>query len=107
MRAVLEHTPDIAVVAEADNGVDAVDRVETLLPDVVLIDVRMPMLDGLEATRRIKGRWPQVRVVVLTLYETYHAAALAAGADTFLLKGCATADLLDVIRTPDARAAAC
>jgi DNA-binding NarL/FixJ family response regulator len=61
------------------------------------MDARMPEVDGLEATRLIKNRWPGVKVVVLTLYATYRAEALAAGADVFLVKGCPNAELFAAI----------
>ena len=64
---------------------------------MVLMDVRMPVMDGLEATRIIKDRWPEVKVIVLTMYPSHQAEALAAGADAFLVKGCTAEDLLKAI----------
>jgi DNA-binding NarL/FixJ family response regulator len=77
----------VNVVGKAVDGETAVRLVEELRPDVVIMDAQMPGLDGLEATRRIKSHWPEVRVVVLTMYSGYQARARAAGADAFLLKG--------------------
>jgi DNA-binding NarL/FixJ family response regulator len=77
----------VNVVGEAADGETAVCLVEELRPDVVIMDAQMPGLDGLEATGQIKRRWPEVRVVVLTMYPGYRARARAAGADAFLLKG--------------------
>jgi DNA-binding NarL/FixJ family response regulator len=71
--------------------------VEEYRPDVVLMDARMPVLDGVGATRLIKEEWPEIRVVVLTIDASYRADALAAGADAFLVKGCAAADLLRAV----------
>jgi CheY-like chemotaxis protein len=71
--------------------------VDVLHPDVVLMDVQMPVMDGLEAIRRIKRRWTAVRVIALTVYPSYRAEALGAGADDFLLKGCASKVLLAAI----------
>jgi DNA-binding NarL/FixJ family response regulator len=89
--------PEVEVVGEAANGREAVRQVVKCRPDVVLMDARMPEMDGLEATWLIKNRWPGVRVVVLTLYATYRAEALAAGADAFLVKGCPNEELLAAI----------
>jgi DNA-binding NarL/FixJ family response regulator len=97
--ALLELTPDIEVCQEASNGWEAVRSVAEEQPDVVLLDVRMPVMDGLEATRQIKDRWPQVKVVVLTLYGSHRDEALAAGADRFLLKGGTCSSLTEVIRS--------
>jgi DNA-binding NarL/FixJ family response regulator len=84
-------------VREAGNGREAVRLVEELLPDLVLMDVRMPEIDGLEATGQIKARWPQVKVIVLSMYIEHGDEALAAGADAFVSKGEAPEKLLDVV----------
>lgn len=87
----------IYVVGEARNGYEAVQLVKTIQPDVVVIDACMPGMDGLEATRFIKKSWPQVKVIVLTMYPDQRLAALAAGADAFLLKGCLAETLFETI----------
>ena len=105
LQALLAAWPQIEVVGAAANGVEAVQLVEKYRPDVALIDIPMPAparsgaegMDGLEAIRLIKSQCPQVRIVVLAMYETRRAAALAAGTDAFLLKGCPAQDLLDAI----------
>ena len=71
--------------------------VEQFRPDVVLMDARMPVMDGLEATRLIKNKWPEVKLVVLTMYRAFRTEALAAGADAFLVKGCPPDHLLEAI----------
>jgi CheY-like chemotaxis protein len=89
--------PCVNVVAEAPNGQEAVRLVEECCPDVVVMDARMPVMDGLEATRLIKSKWPEIKVIVLTLYPAYQAQALAAGADIFLIKGCPAEQLLEAV----------
>ncbi|UCC86492.1 MAG: response regulator transcription factor [Anaerolineales bacterium] len=89
--------PQVDVVGEAVDGHEAVCMVAECRPDVVLMDARMPVMDGLTATRQIKKRWPEVKVVVLTLYASYRAEAMASGADAFLLKGCPPEELLEAI----------
>ena len=86
-----------AEIREASNGREAVRLVEELPPDLVLMDVRMPEMDGLEATRQIKARWPQVKVIVLSMYIEHGDEALAAGADAFVGKGEAPERLLHVV----------
>jgi two-component system response regulator DesR len=78
------------VVGEATNGREAVHLVAQHRPDVVLMDMQMPGMDGLEATRTVKERWPQVKVIALTMYPGYRVEAVAAGVDAFLLKGSPT-----------------
>jgi DNA-binding NarL/FixJ family response regulator len=85
--ALLSLLPDIEWVGEAEDGCEAVNLVAERRPDVVLMDARMPVMDGIEATQRIKSQQPEVKVIVLTMYAEYQAEALAAGADEFLVKG--------------------
>jgi DNA-binding NarL/FixJ family response regulator len=89
--------PQVEVVGEAANGQEAVRLLGERRPDVVLMDARMPVMDGLEATRVIKDKWPEVKIIVLTMYPAYRAQALAAGADVCLIKGCPPEDLLKAI----------
>jgi DNA-binding NarL/FixJ family response regulator len=90
LKALLTLSPQVEVIGEAADGQESVDLVAERHPDVVLMDAQMPVMDGLEATRQIKSQWPEVRVVVLTMYPQYQAEAHAAGADVFLLKSCPT-----------------
>lgn len=96
MRAFLETVPNVAVF-EATNGQEALVAAQAVRPDVVLIDVQMPVMDGLEATRHIKEQHPAVRVVILTMHAQYRQQALAAGADHFLLKGSPPQSLLTAV----------
>ena len=89
--------PHILVVAEACQGAQAVEQVEKYHPDVLLIDARMPVLNGMEATRLIKERWPNTRVLMLSMYRNYELEAYQAGVDGFLLKGCPAEELLEAI----------
>src|SRR3981081_3059550 len=99
---VLDSRPGIEVVGEAANGLEALDAVRTRKPDVVVMDLRMPEMDGLEATRRITSdpALAATRVLVLTTFELheYVFGALDAGASGFLLKGGELADLVHAIR---------
>jgi DNA-binding NarL/FixJ family response regulator len=99
-RMILDTKPDLDVLGEAADGREAIELVERLQPDVVLMDVRMPELDGLEATRRIVGSGSASRVIVLTTYDAdeYVFAALRAGASGFMLKDVRPAELVDAIR---------
>ncbi len=99
-RAVLEQEADLVVVGEAGDGEQAVSATLVLRPDVVLMDVRMPKLDGIEATRRIVAATDHARVLVLTTFDLdeYVYAALRAGASGFLLKDALPADLIAGIR---------
>ena len=95
--ALLALRPEIATVGEAADGREAVQKAKALQPNVVLMDAQMPQMDGLEATRQIKARWPTIKVVVVTMYEAYRAEAQAAGADGFLCKGDPVGELLSAI----------
>ncbi|MEV4478396.1 response regulator transcription factor [Micromonospora coxensis] len=101
-KVLLDVEDDITVVGEATNGVEAVERARATRPDVVLMDIRMPKLDGIHATARIAGTrgLEQVRVLILTTYDTdeYVFEALQAGASGFLLKDAGPAELLHAIR---------
>ena len=99
MMALFEFEPDIEVIQEASNGLEAVQLVADEQFDVVLMDVRMPVMDGVEATRQIKERWPQTKIIVLTMYPSNEAEALAAGADRFLVKGFTGESLPEIIRS--------
>ncbi len=96
--AVLAIQPGIQVVGVAADGEEAIRLVQTVKPDGVILDVLMPGMDGLEAARLIKRRWPEIKVIVLSMYAAYRDDALAAGADAFLVKGCPVQELLDAIR---------
>lgn len=100
LRALFATYPEIEVIGEAADGQSAVRLVAIYHPAVVLMDVRMRGMDGIEATRRIKDRWPDVRVITLTLYGETRIDALKAGSDVFLLKGCPTDELLAAILKP-------
>jgi DNA-binding NarL/FixJ family response regulator len=99
---IIAATPGLLVVGEAGTGAEAVDMARATRPDVVLMDVRMPVMDGIEATRRITAdaRTHDVRVLILTTFDLneYVYAALRAGASGFLLKDTMPADLLNAIR---------
>jgi len=100
IRALLESKEGIEVVGEADNGVEAIDQVETSRPDVVLMDLVMPEMDGIEATRRISARHPDLRILVLTSFSTDDKVfpAIKAGALGYLLKDSSPDDLVQAIR---------
>jgi DNA-binding NarL/FixJ family response regulator len=98
--AVLAHEPDIEVAAEATNGQEAIDRYRTHRPDVVLMDVQMPVLGGIEAMTEIRREFPSARFVVLTTYrgDAQALRALKAGAAGYLLKSALREELANAIR---------
>jgi two-component system response regulator NreC len=99
IRALLEDEPGMEVIGEAEDGRTAVRLACQLKPDVVLMDIAMPLLNGLEATRQIKHNCPQVKVLILTMHENeeYIRQVLASGAMGYILKDAAARELLDAI----------
>jgi DNA-binding NarL/FixJ family response regulator len=99
-RMILEARPDMEVVGEAEDGLRAVELGRRLEPDVILMDVRMPNLDGVEATRRLVQDGSRARIVILTTYDLdeYVHQAIRAGASDFLLKDVQPAQLVEAIR---------
>ena len=100
LKVVLNVSPGIEVVDTADSGSEALKRVAALKPDVVLMDIRMPGMDGVEATRLIKERYPHIKVIVLTTFDDdeYVFGALQNGASGYLLKGSNVSELADAIK---------
>lgn len=100
LRMVLEAQPGITVIGEAENGRQALDMVEDLHPDVVVMDIAMPQMNGAEATRQIKRRFPSTRVLILTMHENqqYLMQIINAGAIGCVLKRSAGAELVTAVR---------
>ena len=100
IKLLLEAEPDIDVVGESLDGEQALTMIESLQPDVVLMDIAMPGMDGLEATRQIKARWPEIKVLVLTMHRSteYFFEMLKAGAHGYIHKGAETNDLINAVR---------
>ncbi|MFL6293862.1 MAG: response regulator [Thermoanaerobaculia bacterium] len=104
LAAMLATQPDFAVIGEAGNGAEALTEAARLHPDVVLMDLEMPELDGIEAIRRLRAADPSVQVVVLTAFDTDEriVGAIQAGAQGYLLKGAPRAEIFAAIRTVSA-----
>jgi len=100
LRTFLTLTGDIEIVGEAGNGLEAIRLVETLCPQVVLMDLEMPIMDGYEAARRIKANHPSSRVIALSIHgnEAEQQRAFQTGADDFIVKGAPLESLMEAIR---------
>jgi DNA-binding NarL/FixJ family response regulator len=103
LRALLELESDLQIVGEAENGEAAIAQVEKLQPDVVLMDVRMPVMDGVAATQQICQRFPTVNILILTTFDdqSYVAAAIQSGAKGYLLKDTPSEEIAAAIRAVD------
>jgi DNA-binding NarL/FixJ family response regulator len=86
LRALLATLPHTLEIREAVNGSEAINAVEAFKPDLVILDVRMPVMDGLEATRIIKEHWPETKIIIYSMYPEYSEIALNAGAERFINK---------------------
>jgi DNA-binding NarL/FixJ family response regulator len=100
IRRMLTQEPDLQVVGEADDGAEAIRLTHLLRPDIILMDLGMPRVNGLEATRRIKAERPETKIIILTVHteDAYRRAAEANGSDAFLLKRTIMTTLLPAIR---------
>lgn len=100
LHLLLESEPDLEVVGEATDGLEALDLAEELNPDIVIMDIGMPELNGIEATREIKSKHPDMEVLILTMHRSdeYFFQVLEAGASGYVLKGAETTDLLSAVR---------
>jgi two-component system, NarL family, response regulator NreC len=100
LRHLLESDPQFDVVAEACDGLQAVEQAEATQPDVAVLDIAMPNLSGIEAAQRIHAAWPHIAILMLSMHadEGYVLSAIKAGAKGYLLKDFAEADLMDAIR---------
>ncbi len=100
IRTLLELEPDFVVAGEAEDGQAALDQYDAVRPDVVLMDVRMPRLNGVETTRRLRQRWPEARVIILTTFDddAYVFDGLRAGALGYLLKDVSAQELAAAVR---------
>jgi len=99
LRTALTLTGNIEIIGEAANGMEAVRLAESLKPDVILMDLEMPVMDGYEATRQVKSHCPSSRVVVLTVhdYESARVKAHESGVDAFLVKGASVESIVQSI----------
>ncbi|MDD5435570.1 MAG: response regulator transcription factor [Nitrospira sp.] len=100
IKAILEAQPDVAVVGEATNGTEALQKTDESNPDIILMDISMPQMNGLEATKLIKQKYPQIKILALTMHEgdEYFFELLHEGASGYFVKGGSASDLLGALR---------
>ncbi len=94
LRMLLNTLPVSLEIEEAADGEQAVRLIPELRPDLIVMDARMPALDGVEATQRIKSQWPEIKILILSMYQEYQEQAHQAGADAFISKGAPPEELL-------------
>jgi DNA-binding NarL/FixJ family response regulator len=101
LRRIIESQKDMAVIAEAENGRVAVKQAKRCQPDIILMDISMPEMDGINATRQINSRFSNIKIIGLSSYseEAYHKKMMEAGASGYLPKVCSREDLIDCIRS--------
>ena len=101
LRCIIEGQEDMAVIAEAENGIYAVKQANRYRPDIILMDVSMPEMDGINATLQINSKFPEIKIIGLSSYseEVYHEKMIEAGASGYLPKICGRKDLIDCIRS--------
>jgi two-component system, NarL family, response regulator LiaR len=99
IRQILDREPDIAVIGEAERGDLALELLDRLQPDVVLLDIRMPGLSGIETTRRIRAAFPKIRVLILSAYDDFAVEAFHAGASGYVLKSAGSRELVAALRS--------
>ena len=97
LRSLLSLHHDFDIVGEAGDGLEAIEFVEKLQPDLVLMDLSMPRMNGLDATRKIKRKWPKTKILIFTVYHSYDKAAIKAGADGYISKDTSSNELIQSI----------
>ncbi len=97
---MLAEEPDLEIVGEAGNGLEAIEKARTLGPDLVLMDIRMPLMNGIEVVHQLKKEMPEVKAIILTIHDLqeYRKTAKKCGADAFVLKLCIDKELMPAIR---------
>ena len=101
LRQIIEAKHDLDVVAEADNGLSAIEKAEKFRPDIIVMDIRMPVVDGIDATRQIKAKFPRIKVIALSSHSdwAYVEKMIQAGASDYLSKICSRNDVINCIYT--------
>jgi two-component system response regulator DegU len=99
LRQIIEGRKDMEVVAEADNGSSAIKQVQKFKPDIVIMDIRMPVVDGIDATRRIKSKYPEIKIIALSSHSdrSYVEKMMQAGASDYMSKICSPNELIKCV----------